>query len=97
MLSAAVGILGAVAGSTALAASLTIKTWRETFSPGSLLLLAVALVSAWCVIESLYLQANVMQLLMMLIAAAHAMRMMLATSKARRSAEAWKTQQKIRT
>lgn len=96
VLSAAVGILGAVAGSTALAAALTIRTWRETFSAGSLLLLAVALVSAWCVIEALYLQANVMQLLMMLIAAAHAMRMMHATSVAKRSTT-WKTRQKIRT
>lgn len=83
MLSAAVGVLGAVACSAALAAALTIKTWRETFGPESLILLAVALVSVWCVVEALYLQASVMQFVLMLVASAHAIRMMHATSRAR--------------
>lgn len=83
MLSAAVGVLGAVAGSAALAAALTIRTWRETVGPESLLLLAVALVSAWCVIDALYLQANAGQLVILLVASAHAIRMMHATSRAK--------------
>lgn len=96
MLSAAVGVLGAVACSAALAAALTIKTWRETFGPESLLLLAVALVSVWCVVDAVYLQANAGQLVILMVASAHAIRMMHATSRAKKAA-AWKTRQKIRT
>lgn len=83
MLAVAVGALGAVACSVALAAALTIKTWRHTFGPESLLLLAVALVSAWCVVEALYLQASFVQFVLMLVAAWHAIRMMHFTSRAR--------------
>ena len=90
MLSAAVGVLGAIACCGALAAALTIKTWRETFGPESLLLLAVALISAWCVVDAVYLQANVGQLVILVFAATHAIRMMHATSRAKRMS-AWKT------
>lgn len=84
MLSAAVGVLGAAACSAALAAALTIKTWRDTFGPESLLLLAVALVSVWCVVDAVYLQANAGQLVILLVASAHAIRMMHFTSRAKR-------------
>ena len=84
MLSAAVGVLGAVTGSAALAAALTVRTWRETFGPESLLLLAVALISAWCVVDAVYMAANVGQLVLLLVASAHAIRMMHANQHAKR-------------
>lgn len=94
------GILGAVAGATALAAALEYRGWRRVLSAESVVLLGVALVSAWCVVESVYMQAHLVHLVLMLVAASQAVRMLYAAERVQRSSRRggeWKTRQRTRT
>lgn len=76
ILSAATGLLSAMGASSALVLLLRCK--RFEFSARALMALLVAMACGRCFVDALYLQSTIPQALIMLVAAAHTLRAILA-------------------
>lgn len=76
ILSAATGLLSAMGASSALV--LLLRCERCEMSARAVMAMLVALACGWCFVDALYLQSTVPQALIMLVAAAHTLRALLA-------------------